>query len=53
MHRKRTVSSGSSFNEETNAHFNAINERQVDDIHLEFFYKPHSLILLFVCIIGL
>ena len=29
-----------------NHHFYAINERPVDDISLEFFYKPHTITLL-------
>ena len=32
--------------------FASINERPVDDISLELFYKPHTLSLLAVCIIG-
>lgn len=34
-------------------HFYDINERPVDDISLEFFYKPHTITLLLVSIIGL
>lgn len=32
--------------------FNNINERAVDDISLELFYKPHTITLLAVSIIG-
>lgn len=32
--------------------FNNINERPVDDISLELFYKPHTITLLAVSIIG-
>lgn len=35
-----------------NHHFYAINERPVDDISLEFFYKPHSITLLVVSIVS-
>lgn len=35
-----------------NHHFYAINERPVDDISLEFFYKPHTITLLTVGIIA-
>ena len=35
-----------------NHHFYAINERPVDDISLEFFYKPHTVTLLAVSLIG-
>lgn len=37
---------------DVNHHFYAINERPVDDISLEFFYKPHSITLLVVSIIS-
>jgi len=33
--------------------FISINEKPVDDIHLEFFYKPHTITLLLACIFGL
>ena len=36
-----------------NDHFNSINERPVDDISLEFFYKPHTITLLVVSISAL
>lgn len=32
--------------------FVVMNERPVDDISLEFFYKPHTITLLIVSIIG-
>uniref|UniRef100_A0A915JQL8 Phosphatidylserine synthase n=1 Tax=Romanomermis culicivorax TaxID=13658 RepID=A0A915JQL8_ROMCU len=34
-------------------HFQDINERPVDDISLEFFYKPHTLTLLACSILGI
>lgn len=33
--------------------FNDINNRPVDDIHMEIFYKPHTISLLLLCIFGL
>ena len=50
MARGRTVSGCSS---DGSDHFYTINERPVDDISLEFFYKPHTITLLTVCIAGL
>lgn len=41
--RKRTYSSASHDAED---HFYVINERPVDDISLDFFYKPHTITLL-------
>ncbi|CAI9720231.1 phosphatidylserine synthase 1-like isoform X2 [Octopus vulgaris] len=38
---------------EEKEHFRAINEQPVDDITLEFFYQPHTISLLTLCIIGL
>lgn len=32
--------------------FVVMNERPVDDISLEFFYKPHTITLLLVSIVG-
>ncbi|XP_078612982.1 phosphatidylserine synthase 1-like isoform X1 [Branchiostoma floridae x Branchiostoma japonicum] len=32
--------------------FRAINEQKVEDITLEFFYKPHTITLLTVCVLG-
>lgn len=40
------------FNEEEE-HFRYINEKPVNDISLEFFYKPHTVSLLTISIIGL
>jgi hypothetical protein len=34
-------------------HFVEINERPVQRISMELFYKPHTISLLFVCIAGL
>lgn len=48
-HRNRTYSSGS----DASDHFISINERPVDDISLEFFYRPHTITLLIVVITGL
>ncbi|XP_069189822.1 phosphatidylserine synthase isoform X2 [Procambarus clarkii] len=47
--RRRTYSSGS----DASDRFISINERPVDDISLEFFYKPHSITLLIVIISSL
>nr|CAG4643927.1 EOG090X05CZ [Lepidurus arcticus] len=47
--RKRTVSSSLNVND----HFYSINERPVDDISLDFFYKPHTVTLLSVCVCWL
>lgn len=33
--------------------FTSVNERPVDDISLEFFYKPHTVTLLAVSIISM
>lgn len=48
--RQQTSSSSSSAASlsvrDINHHFYAINERPVDDISLEFFYKPHTITLL-------
>nr|CAG4640830.1 EOG090X05CZ [Eulimnadia texana] len=48
--RKRTYSTASDVAEQ---HFLDINERPVDDISLEFFYKPHTLTLLSLCTTAL
>ena len=50
--RKRTLSMGSEGSDASD-HFVSINERPVDDISFEFFYKPHSLILMFLCVCGI
>lgn len=47
--RRRNYSSGS----DASDHFISINERPVDDISLEFFYKSHTITLLIVAVIGL
>ncbi|XP_071487177.1 phosphatidylserine synthase 1-like [Diadema antillarum] len=39
-------------NSEMSDHFRYINEQEVEDITLEFFYKPHTLTLLLVAVIG-
>ncbi|XP_054462244.1 phosphatidylserine synthase 1 [Anoplopoma fimbria] len=36
-----------------NSHFRIINEQQVDDICLDFFYKPHTITLLTVTVLSL
>ncbi|GAB6019486.1 hypothetical protein CHUAL_001064 [Chamberlinius hualienensis] len=38
---------------EENDHFYSINEHQVDDISLEYFYKPHTVSLLAISVITL
>ena len=50
--RKRTVSLGSEGSDASD-HFVSINERPVDDISLEFFYQPHTLLLMFLCVCGI
>ena len=44
--RSRTVSTSSDFSE----YFHEINDRQVDDISIEFFYKPHTITLLLLSV---
>ena len=44
--RSRTTSTSSDFSE----YFHEINERQVDDISIEFFYKPHTITLLLLSV---
>nr|CAG4645503.1 EOG090X05CZ [Lynceus sp. MCZ IZ 141354] len=44
--RRRTYSTGSDVEDQ---HFYDINERPVDDISLDFFYKPHTISLLLLC----
>lgn len=39
--------------EEQETHFLEINERPVDDISMEIFYKPHTITLLCICLFGL
>lgn len=36
-----------------NLHFRLINEQQVDDICLDFFYKPHTITLLTLTVLSL
>ncbi len=36
-----------------NLHFRMINEQQVDDICIDFFYKPHTITLLTVTVLSL
>jgi len=48
MVRRRTQTEGS----DASDHFKSINERPVDDISYEFFYKPHTITLMLACIIG-
>lgn len=52
--RQRTISSSSDYiNKQQHLDtFVTMNERPVDDISLEFFYKPHTITLLAVSIIG-
>ncbi|ELU01944.1 hypothetical protein CAPTEDRAFT_122558 [Capitella teleta] len=50
--RGRTYSA-CSVGSENSDHFYTINERPVDDISLEFFYKPHTITLLTLSIVGL
>lgn len=48
MQRKRLPSGGSEHGSDASDHFVSINERPVDDISLEFFYKPHTITTMFV-----
>lgn len=50
--KERTMSGSSTMlcNSEYMDAFSSINERPVDDISLEFFYKPHTITLLAVSI---
>ena len=48
MQRKRLLSGGSEHGSDASDHFVSINERPVDDISLEFFYKPHTITTMFV-----
>ena len=38
---------------EEEGHFNAMNEKEVDNITMDLFYKPHTITLLLFIIIGL
>ncbi|CAG2171434.1 unnamed protein product [Oppiella nova] len=53
QHRSGTDTTGTSTADfyDINNHFYAINERPVDDISLEFFYRPHTISLLTVSIV--
>ena len=52
--RKLSESSDNSMAlEEDSDHFQAINEHPVDDISLEFFYKPHTITLLSASVLWL
>jgi len=53
MQRKRSLSQGSAHGSDASDHFVSINERPVDDISLEFFYKPHTITTMFVLAAGL
>lgn len=49
--KERTMSGSSTMlSNDYTAAFSSINERPVDDISLEFFYKPHTITLLAVSI---
>jgi len=50
MQRKRAPSVGSEHGSDASDHFVSINERPVDDISLEFFYKPHTITTMFVLV---
>lgn len=39
--------------EESKLHFRMINEQQVDDICVHFFYKPHTITLLTATLLSL
>ncbi|XP_074656440.1 phosphatidylserine synthase 1-like isoform X2 [Tubulanus polymorphus] len=52
MASTRRVRNSNSISEDK-LHFSEINESPVDDISLEFFYKPHTLTLLTVSVLGL
>ena len=49
MTRQRTLTEGS----DASDHYKSINERPVDDISLEFFYQPHTITTMVICIVGL
>ena len=50
--KPRTIS-GCSEDSDRIAHFRDANEHEVDDISIDFFYKPHTLTLLGVIVAGL
>lgn len=45
-----TFKRSSGFSKNYHDTFNSVNEREVEDISLEFFYKPHTITLLAVSI---
>jgi len=47
--RRRTFSACSDVSE----HFYELNDRTVEDITLEFFYKPHTITVLSLSVLGL
>jgi len=49
MPRNRTITEGS----DASDHYKSVNERPVDDISLEFFYQPHTISLLVICVLTL
>lgn len=51
--RSRSCSSCSAGSDDGSDHFYTINEHPVDDISIEFFYKPHTITLLTISILGL
>ena len=53
MRRQRSMSEGSEHGSDASDHFVSINERPVDDISLDFFYKPHTITTMFVMAAGL
>lgn len=50
--KREEPASGSDERETQQRTFVVMNERPVDDISLEFFYKPHTITLLLVSIFG-
>ena len=47
------MSEGSEHGSDASDHFVSMNERPVDDISLDFFYKPHTITTMFVMAAGL
>ena len=47
--RTRTQTEGS----DASDHYKSINERPVDDISLAFFYRPHTISTMAVCVAAL
>lgn len=50
--KQRTLSKGSPATDYTSNSFMDINERPVDDISLDFFYRPHTVTLLLISIVA-